>query len=344
MEVAELMIKVKLYELDKHRNETTFRPLLFQHELFSEMGIKFVTDGSADFAFVGQASFLNKKLPLSESVEQGINFLKTVKEPYFLFDGQDSTSLIGSYDVMEKSNAIYLIKNNLLKDRSLYKNKYINGRYFWGEGNYSCNNFDSNSSKIILSGFNWLNTYGNNINIVSYNKNRKYDVCCLIGLSKENYEHNVRTDSYYNSPRQKLFDEIKKLKCTTITTEKNGKLDRESYFKSLMDSKICISPYGYGEIAIRDIEAISAGCIIIKPDMSFVDTIPNVYESDKTYISCKPDYSDLYEKVNYVLDNYEILSEKMYKCVQEKSKKEFDIYKLLEYYHSIFINLPNVTT
>ena len=238
MEVAELMIKVKLYELDKHRNETTFRPLLFQHELFSEMGIKFVTDGSADFAFVGQASFLNKKIPLSESVEQGINFLKTVKEPYFLFDGQDSTSLIGSYDVMEKSNAIYLIKNNLLKDRSLYKNKYINGRYFWGEGNYSCNNFDSDSSKIILSGFNWLNTYGNNINIVSYNKNRKYDVCCLIGLSKENYEHNVRTDSYYNSSRQKLFDEIKKLKCTTITTEKNGKLDRESYFKALMGSKI----------------------------------------------------------------------------------------------------------
>ena len=91
------MVKVKIYELEKHRNETTFRPLLFAHEIFREVGIEFVKDGDADFAFVGHASFVNKKVSLDESVSIGIEFLKTIKEPYFLFDGQDAATLIGSY-------------------------------------------------------------------------------------------------------------------------------------------------------------------------------------------------------------------------------------------------------
>ena len=68
------MIKVKIYELEKHRNETTFRPLLFANEIFREVGIEFVKDGNADFAFVGHASFVNKKVSLDESVSMGISF------------------------------------------------------------------------------------------------------------------------------------------------------------------------------------------------------------------------------------------------------------------------------
>ena len=33
------MIKIKLYELDVHRNETTFRPFLMAQDLFREVGM-----------------------------------------------------------------------------------------------------------------------------------------------------------------------------------------------------------------------------------------------------------------------------------------------------------------
>ena len=64
------MVKVKIYELEKHRNETTFRPLLFAREIFREVGIEFVKDGDADFAFVGHASFVNKKIRLLSCTTQ----------------------------------------------------------------------------------------------------------------------------------------------------------------------------------------------------------------------------------------------------------------------------------
>lgn len=337
------MIKIKIYELEKHRNETTFRPLLMEHEYFNQIGIEFVRDGKADFAFVGQASIADKKVSLSESIEKGLNFLKNVKEPYFIFDGQDSTSMIGTYDVFKESKAIYLLKNNLLKNRGLYKNKYINGRIFWeGDGNYSCKDIDNFNDKIILSGFNWLNTYGNKINIVNFSKNRIYDVCCLFGISKENYEHNIRTDVYYNQSRYKIFEEVKNLKHNIITTEKTGKLNKQQYFETLLNSKICISPYGYGEIAIRDIEAISAGCIIIKPNMSSVDTLPNIYDENITYISCKSDYSDLSDKVNYILENYDLVYQNIYSNLISQCESKFSGLKLIEYYHEIFSKLPNI--
>ena len=40
-------------------------------------------------------------------------------------------------------------------------------------------------------------------------------------------------------------------------------------------SRICISPFGYGEICWRDFEAILCGCLVVKPDMSHVETNPS---------------------------------------------------------------------
>ena len=107
MEVAELMIKVKLYELDKHRNETTFRPLLFANKIFREVGIEFVKDGNADFAFVGQASFVNKRSSLEDSVSMGMEFLKTK----FNLDIRGIIN-VGSYISSEyKQNILTRVKN-----------------------------------------------------------------------------------------------------------------------------------------------------------------------------------------------------------------------------------------
>ena len=49
------MIKIKLTNWNKGRNEPTFRPLLLNQNIFSDVGIQFVDKGSYDFEFIGMA-------------------------------------------------------------------------------------------------------------------------------------------------------------------------------------------------------------------------------------------------------------------------------------------------
>ena len=65
------MIKIKLLEYNLHRNETTFRYYLENQDLFREVGIDFTTSDDYDIAFVGQASIIDKKLSIDESIDKG---------------------------------------------------------------------------------------------------------------------------------------------------------------------------------------------------------------------------------------------------------------------------------
>ncbi len=80
------MIKIKLYELDIHRNETTFRPLLMAQDIFREVGIEFTTSDDYDYAWVGQASIIDKKKPLKESIDKGLEFVSKITGDYFIMD------------------------------------------------------------------------------------------------------------------------------------------------------------------------------------------------------------------------------------------------------------------
>lgn len=66
---------------------------------------------------------------------------------------------------------------------------------------------------------------------------------------------------------------------------------------------MCFSPFGYGEVCWRDYEAVMCGALLIKPDMSHVETYPDIFRPHETYVPIRWDFSDLEEKVNYFLDN-----------------------------------------
>ena len=68
------MIKIKLTNWKKGRNEPTFRPLLIYGKHFYDIGIQFVEDGSYDFEFIGMEDFLNKRIPLQKSIDYGLNY------------------------------------------------------------------------------------------------------------------------------------------------------------------------------------------------------------------------------------------------------------------------------
>ena len=83
-------------------------------------------------------------------------------------------------------------------------------------------------------------------------------------------------------------------------TERVG---RREYYAEMMRSKICLSPFGYGEICWRDFEAVLCGCLVIKPDMAHLQTVPDVFQANLTYVPVSWDYADLGEKCLHFLEN-----------------------------------------
>lgn len=81
--------------------------------------------------------------------------------------------------------------------------------------------------------------------------------------------------------------------------------DRQ-YKRELRSSRACFSPFGYGEVCWRDFEAILYGALLIKPDMSHVETAPQFFDPFKTYIPVTWDFADVDDKVSYYLDNEDI--------------------------------------
>jgi len=339
------MIKIKLYELDKHRNECAFRPYLWAQHVLRDIGIEFTNSDSYDYAWIAQDSFLNKKVSLQESVDTGLEFLSKITGDYMLLDGQDSTSLIGAYEVFKESNALLLLKNSLLKDRSLYKQGSQLGRYYWGPGEYKLQDFDQYSDRIVLSGTNWLATHWAGINVQWYDLPKKqYDVSAMFQYPQgvDVYEHGHLQSIHYDNHRKPMMDVLDKLNYNIAKLENGVRVSHQEYYQRISNAKIMLAPYGYGEMAPRDLDAAQFGAVLIKPDMSYIDTCLDPFIDGETYIACKHDYSDLQEKVEEVLGNYND-----YLYIIENARKRFtDLYKpenIALHVYNIFKNLNGVT-
>ena len=128
------MIKVKIQNPTKGRNEPTFRPFFFIKDMLKNYSIDITDSDDYDFLFVGMNDFINKKISLNDSINWGLENLSKITGDYFLFDGSDSTSLMGAYEVFEQSDAIYLFKNQKLKNREDYKKPTAFNKWFLVKG------------------------------------------------------------------------------------------------------------------------------------------------------------------------------------------------------------------
>ncbi|NMC99440.1 MAG: glycosyltransferase family 1 protein [Bacteroidales bacterium] len=75
------------------------------------------------------------------------------------------------------------------------------------------------------------------------------------------------------------------------------------YYAELENSKIVLSPFGWGEVCFRDFEAIVSGSLLLKPSMEHLMTWPDIYKPYETYVPIDWDISDLKEKTDYYLAN-----------------------------------------
>jgi hypothetical protein len=165
---------------------------------------------------------------------------------------------------------------------------------------------------------------------IFFNKKRKIDINCRIGLST-----NGRHIKYH---RYSILIKLLELenKYNIIATGEN--IEYNDYLNELKSSEMCVSPFGWGEVCYRDFEAILCGCLLIKPSMGHVNTEPDIYIPYKTYVPIKWDLSDLKEKCTYYLENKKE-RKKIVKNAYKEYMKYWDNKKFLDKIKEILIKL-----
>ena len=208
-------------------------------------------------------------------------------------------------------------KAQLLKDRTLYNTRFLGGRIYadFYAREFGIDNPYSDVKHVVPSkedmakvGCSWhsgmgdhslwsvyLNRFRKHLPIpyeywaktTPPDKNREISVTCRVGTS---YIHPAI--SFHRERTMELLDRFQ---------VERGKISRSSYFQELQNCQIAVSPFGLGEITLRDFEIITCGATLFKPDMSHMETFPDLFVPDETYVPFKWDFSDFEEKLEDLL-------------------------------------------
>ena len=97
-----------------------------------------------------------------------------------------------------------------------------------------------------------------------------------------------------------------------------------------------------GELCFRDFECMQFGTIIIKPSMEKINTIPNIYLDNDTYLAVNYDWSNLNEVVDYALSNFDELNSRINETIRQKFITEYDYHKLCRYWYDLFSDVNSI--
>ena len=262
--------------------------------------------------------------------------LKKKCNKIILSESTDSCSwLLG--DLIDYFDFVW--KGQLYKNKSKYKEKHYGGRLFTNKiyesnkikdshmiYNNPLNNSQINKLKISWNSglikyidyrFLWrYKIYHNKIFRGKF-KNNNYSYFKTREISSRfnlNYERNT-----IKFIRENTKNYIKKYTDT-------NKINLTKYFQELFKSKICISPFGWGEICYRDFECFESKCLLLKNNMSHLETWPNYFVENSSYIPFELDSSDLIEKIEEIINDFQ-----SYKQVALNGYKNFNTFTHHDY-------------
>lgn len=121
---------------------------------------------------------------------------------------------------------------------------------------------------------------------------------------------------------------IKELRNSNLIGSSN-RISHHQYMKEMRQAKAVISPFGWGEICLRDIETWLAGAALLKPDIGMIETWPDIYLPQITYLPLPWDINGMIEALrNYLANDKLLLSvaaqgQKYYRKLWQTSKKDF---------------------
>jgi hypothetical protein len=95
-------------------------------------------------------------------------------------------------------------------------------------------------------------------------------------------------------------EQIRNLLATRLDTQKLG---RRGYIEELNNTKVVLSPFGWGEITLKDFEVFLTGGMLLKPSMDHMQTWPEFYETDATYLAYDWDLQNLEERIDWAIEN-----------------------------------------
>ena len=113
----------------------------------------------------------------------------------------------------------------------------------------------------------------------------------------------VKGVAWYQAMRQEAKDAVDRLRLSrqALRVAAEGRVRRYRFFAEMQRSKLCFSPFGYGEVCWRDYEAFATGALLLKPDMDHLTVTPEVFVPGQTYVSLRWDLEDFADKVDYYL-------------------------------------------
>ena len=247
---------------------------------------------------------------------------------YKFFDISDSTGWIQS-QVLPHVTAYY--KSQILKDKNLYLDNHYGNRIY---ANYYHKKFNINDEIPAVNrkinnkdDLNKLNISWNS-GLANYSYLGPYLTSLYHHLP---FEYFLRYPKYFhhnscirdidvscrmgiNYPRKTVCYQRKQIRKILSNSLRTNKITRRKYLTELRNSKIVISPFGFGEITLKDFETFLCGSILIKPDMSHMETYPNFFIDDNaiatdTIRSHAWDFSDLKTLIDRILTDYDQYAE-----------------------------------
>jgi hypothetical protein len=108
-----------------------------------------------------------------------------------------------------------------------------------------------------------------------------------------------REGGWYGTMRRDAAARVRAMDDLELRAE--GSVDFDTFLAELRASQLCFSPFGYGELCWRDIEAVIAGAVLVKPDMSHLRVAPDLFVAGETYVPVRWDFADLEDVVRGLL-------------------------------------------
>ena len=278
-----------------------------------------------------------RNLPDSEKI-----FLNRCPKPIILVERLDSAvSWFREFDKIPNLRAVF--KNRIVRDGNVNNEILWNGRYHYYLMNkniieknrrlnklikrhvplpvYEKNRDAGNSGLSVLSKIdpkyfelfkpvvwdfhssylakNLMDPYRN----CEINWNKEYDVFCVT-------RDRGTVDGVFRTKAKRIVEKLGQESSINDNIKVITKpIKPKNYAKIFKKCKICIGCWGFGEWIHMDGYAMYSGVLLIKPDTGYVYQYPDLYQNHKTYIPCKPDFSDLDVVIKNTLRNYESYKE-----------------------------------
>ena len=317
-----------------------FTPMMVNRTLLSENGINFKVyyeeiDAIYDYDVVILDGRLYRKLQSPDPDSEIIKLLERLSSNTPKIIWFDTTDGTGTTQFQFLPYVNKYLKIQVLKDRMLYQKEYYGGRIYT---EYYHLNFGVNDKDELAS-----------IQPATPDQIHKIDCAWGHGLADFGrwgplmrrirkllplpyyYSQDFRETSHRSVKASFRFSTNYKRETIAFqrslvknTANKLGyptdKIPRNKYLSELRNCKLGISPFGWGEPSYKDFEIILNGAALIKPDLSHLETWPNLYINNETYLSFDWDCSNLEEVID------QALTKNLWKEIAESAQSKYEYY------------------